>query len=117
MLKDLETMKSKYLDILRNRGKFVPTSISSDKLLKKDKCLKKQDLIHLLTIRGILLNELSLNNIIDALFKEIHKKKQANVGEHIYRSHHKKKLKNLKDEIHRNLKKSQNEQIINELKD
>ena len=89
MLKDLETTKSEYLDILRNRGKFVSTSISSDKLLKKVKCLKKRDLIHLLTIRGILLNELSLNNIIDALFKEIHKKKQANIVEDIYRYHHK----------------------------
>ena len=89
MLKDLETTKSEYLDILRNRGKFVSTSISSDQLLKKVKCLKKRDLIHLLTIRGILLNELSLNNIIDARFKEIHKKKQANVGEDIYRYHHK----------------------------
>ena len=70
----------------------------------------------MLTIRSIVLNELCLDNIIDALFKDIHKKKQANVVEDIYRYHHKKKLKNLKEEIYRNLQKRQSEQIINELK-
>ena len=70
----------------------------------------------MLTIRSIVLNELSLDNIIDALFKDIHKKKQANVVEDIYRYHHKEKLKNLKEEIYRNLQKRQTEQIINELK-
>ena len=117
MLKDLEITKSEYLSILRNRGKSVWPSISNDKLLKKVKYLKKSDLIHLLTIRGIVLNEYSLDNIIDAIFKDIHKKKQANVVEDVYRHHHKQKLKNLKGEIYRNLHKKQNEQIINELKE
>ena len=116
MLKDLEITTSEYLDILRNWGKSVSPSISYDKLLKKVKYLKKRDLIHLLTIRGIVLNDLSLNNIIDALFKDIHKKKQANVVEDIHRYHHKEKLKNLKEEIYRNLQKRQSEQIIHELK-
>ena len=53
MLKDLEISKPEYLDILRNRGKPVSPSISY-KVLKKVKYLKKRDLIHLLTIRGIL---------------------------------------------------------------
>ena len=53
MLKDFKISKSEYLHILRNRGKPVSPSISY-KLLKKVKYLKKQDLIHLLTIRGIL---------------------------------------------------------------
>ena len=117
MLKDLEITKSEYLSMLRNRGKSVWPSISNDKLLKKVKYLKKSDLIHLLTIRGIVLNEYSLDNIIDALFKDIHKKKQANVVEDVYRHHHKQKLKNLKGEIYRNLHKKQNEQIIHELKE
>ena len=117
MLKDLEITKSEYLSMLRNRGKSVWPSISNDKLLKKVKYLKKSDLIHLLTIRGIVLNEYSLDNIIDAIFKDIHKKKQANVVEDVYRHHHKQKLKNLKGEIYRNLHKKQNEQIIRELKE
>ena len=117
MLKDLEITKSEYLSMLRNRGKSVWPSISNDKLLKKVKYLKKSDLIHLLTIRGIVLNEYSLDNIIDAIFKDIHKKKQANVVEDIYKHYHKQKLKNLKGEIYRNLHKKQNEQIIRELKE
>ena len=117
MLKDLEITKSEYLSMLRNRGKSVWPSISNDKLLKKVKYLKKSDLIHLLTIRGIVLNEYSLDNIIDALFKDIHKKKQANVVEDIYKHYHKQKLTNLKGEIYRNLHKKQNEQIIHELKE
>ena len=117
MLKDLEITKSEYLSMLRNRGKSVWPSISNDKLLKKVKYLKKSDLIHLLTIRGIVLNEYSLDNIIDAIFKDIHKKKQANVVEDIYKHYHKQKLKNLKGEIYRNLHKKQNEQIIHELKE
>ena len=117
MLKDLEITKSEYLSMLRNRGKSVWPSISNDKLLKKVKYLNKSDLIHLLTIRGIVLNEYSLDNIIDALFKDIHKKKQANVVEDIYKHYHKQKLKNLKGEIYRNLHKKQNEQIIHELKE
>ena len=117
MLKDLEITKSEYLSMLRNRGKSVWPSISNDKLLKKVKYLNKSDLIHLLTIRGIVLNEYSLDNIIDALFKDIHKKKQANVVEDIYKHYHKQKLKNLKGERYRNLHKKQNEQIIHELKE
>ena len=41
MLKDLEITKSEYLNILRNRGKFVSTSISYDKLLKKSEIFKE----------------------------------------------------------------------------
>ena len=117
MLEDLKITKSEYLSILRNRGKSVSPSISYYKLLKKVKYLKKRDLIHLLTIRGIVIDEYSLSNIIDALFKDIHKKKQANVIHDIYRYHHKQKSKNLKREIYRYLYKRQNEPIFNELKE
>ena len=71
----------------------------------------------MLTIRGIVIDEYSLNNIIDALFKDIHKKKQANLIDDIYRYHHKQKSKNLKREIYRYLYKRQNEPIFNELKE
>ena len=117
MLRNLEITKSEYLSILRNRGKSVSPSISYDKLLKKLKYLKKRDLIHLLTIRGIVIDEYSLDSIIDALLKNIHKKNQANIINELYRYHHKQKLKNLKQEIYRTFHKRQNQLIINELKE
>ena len=116
MLRNLEITKSEYLTILRNRGKSASPHISYNRLLKKVKYLKKRDLIHLLTIRGIVIDEYSLDNIIDVLFKDIHKKKQTNVVDDIYRYHHKQKLKNIKQEIYRYLHKRQSEKIINELK-
>ena len=116
MLRNLEITKLEYLSILRNRGKSASPHISYNRLLKKVKYLKKRDLIHLLTIRGIVIDEYSLDNIIDVLFKDIHKKKQANVVDDIHRYHHKKKLKNIKQEIYRYLHKRQSEKIINELK-
>ena len=86
MLNDLETTKSEYLSILGNRGKSVSPSISCDKLLKKVKYLKKRDLKHLSNIRNITVSgNDSVENILDALFKDIHKKNQVNVVDDIYR--------------------------------
>ena len=96
MLRNLEITKSEYLSILKNRGKYISPSISFDKLLKKSKYLKKRDLKHFLSIRGIEIDDDdSLKNIINALLKNVHKKKQANVINELYRYHHKQKLKNL----------------------
>ena len=118
MLNDLEITKSENCSILGNRSKSVSTSISFDKLLKKVKYLKKRDLKHLLNIRNITVSgNDSIENIFDALFKDIHKKNQANVVDDIYIYHHKQKLNNLKQEIYRNLQKRQNQLIINELKE
>ena len=118
MLNDLEITKSENWSILGNRSKSVSTSISFDKLLKKVKYLKKRDLKHLLNIRNITVSgNDSIENIFDALFKDIHKKNQANVVDDIYIYRHKQKLKNLKQEIYRNLQKRQNQLIINELKE
>ena len=86
--------------IFLETGKQLSSEISGDSLLRKAKYLRKRDLIHLATIRGIVLNETSLKNILDALFKDTHKKK----------------LINLKDELYRNMQKRKNDQIINELK-
>ena len=47
MLRNLDSTKSEYLSILRNRGKYISPSISFDKLLKKVKYLKKRDLKYL----------------------------------------------------------------------
>ena len=101
-------------------------------MLRRVKYLKKQDLIHLATIRGIVLNDLSLKNVLDALFKDIHKKnqtkliddlhkyyhkeKQTKLIEDLNKYYHKQKSKNIKEELYRNLQKSKNIQIINELK-
>ena len=127
----LNITKPEYLDILRNRNKSVSSSISHNKLLKKVKYLSKRDLNHLLTIRGLVSNDSSLESIIEALFKDIHEKKQnkliddlhkynhskihSKVLDDIYRYHHKQNLKNLKEQIYWNLQKRQNKQIINEL--
>ena len=117
MLKNLEKTKTEYLSILRNRDKSVTPSILFDNLLQKVKYLKKRDLKHLLSIRGIdINNDDSVKNIINALLKNIHKKKQADVINELYRYHHKQKLKNLKQQIYINIHKRQNQLIINELK-
>ena len=117
MLKNLEKTKAEYLSILRNRDKSVTPSILFDNLLQKVKYLKKRDLKHLLSIRSIdINNDDSVKNIINALLKNIHKKKQADVINELYRYHHKQKLKNLKQQIYINIHKRQNQLIINELK-
>ena len=102
MLNELGITRLEYIDILRNRGEQVSSEISDDSLPRKVKYLKKRDLIHLATIRGLVLNETNLKNILDALFKD----------KYIY----KKNLINLKAELYRNIPKRKNDQIINELK-
>ena len=97
MLRNLEITKSEYLSILKNRGKYISPSISFDKLLKKGKYLKKRDLKHFLSIRGIEIDDNdSLKDIINALLKNVQRKKQANVINELYRYHRKQKLKNFK---------------------
>ena len=97
MLRNLEITKSEYLSILKNRGKYISPSISFDKLLKKSKYLNKRDLKHFLSIRGIEIDDNdSLKDIINALLKNVHRKKQANVINELYRYHRKQKLKNFK---------------------
>ena len=46
----LQITKKEYIDILKNRGKTVSPSISTDKLLKKINYLRKKDLKHLLDL-------------------------------------------------------------------
>ena len=74
--------------------------IDDDTLLEKVKYVKKRDLVQLATIRGLVLNETSLDYILDSLFKDTHKKK----------------LINLKDKLYRNIKKRKYDEIINEMK-
>ena len=72
----LQITKKEYMDILKNCGKTVSPSISKDKLLKKVNYLRKKYLKHLLTIRNIDINDDdSIENIINALFKDIKRNK------------------------------------------
>ena len=116
MTEDLEITKAEYINILRNTGKHVSSEIDDDALLKKVKYLKKRDLILLATITGLVFNESSLESILDALFKDIHKKKQIKLIDDLHKYHHKQKSTNIKEELYRNLQKRQNNQIINDLK-
>ena len=100
MLDELKITKLEYIDIWKNRGKKVITELDEDAVLEKVKYLKKRDLIRLATIKGLVLNETSLENILDVILRDIHKNK----------------FKNLKDELYRNIQKRKNDQIINELK-
>ena len=105
MSEDLKITKSECIDIFKNRGKQVSSQINDDYLLKKVKYLKKRDLVHLATIRGLVFNELSLDSILYVLFKDVHKKKQTKVIVDMYKYYHKQKFTNLKDKIYRNLQK------------
>ena len=113
----LQITKEEYIDILRNRDKTVSPSISKDKLLKKVNYLRKKDLKHLVKTRNIDINDDdSIENIINTLFKDIPKNKQAKLTDEIYRYRHKQKLNNLKQETYRDVQKRQNQSIANELK-
>ena len=100
MLDESKITKLEYIDIWKNRGKKVITELDEDAVLEKVKYLKKRDLIRLATIKGLVLNETSLENILDVILRDIHKHK----------------FKNLKDKLYRNIQKRKNDQIINELK-
>ena len=98
MMQDtLDISKQVYISIYRNRGKKVRSSISLDSLLKKVKYLTKRHLIHLTTIRGLVFDESDLDNVIQALLKNIYGSK-------------------LKHEIYRELEKTNYAKIINKVK-
>ena len=109
MSTNLEITRSEYIDILKNRGKKISSKINDDTLLKRVKYLKKRDLIHLATIRDLVFDESSLENVLNALFKDVHKKKNVNLLYDLHKYHHKIKSKNLKEEIYRNLQKRKND--------
>ena len=118
MLTLLKISKGEYVSILRNRGKYVSPSISYDKLINKVKDLKKKDLKHLLSIRNIETNDNdTVDDIINKLFKDIHKKKQAEVIDDLYRHHHKKMLPLLRELLVYKIDENQKKVIANKLKE
>ena len=115
MTKDLEITKSEYKDILRNRGKQVSSEIDHVALLKKVKYLKKRDLVHLATIRGLVFHESSLERILDVLFKDVHKKNQINLFDDLHKYYHKKKQNKLIAYLHKYNHKQKSKNIKEEL--
>ena len=93
--------KSEYIDTLKNKRKHVSSKIDDDALLKRVKYLKKRDLIHLATIRGLVFDESSLESVLDALFKDIHEKSQTKVIDDLLKHHHRKKQSELLVDLHR----------------
>ena len=86
---------------MRNRGKEVSSEIDDAALLKKVKYLKKQDLVHLATIRGLDFDESSLESILDVLFKDVHIKKHTKLIDDIHKHYHKKKQNKLIADLHK----------------
>ena len=111
MAEDLQISKSEFIEIFKNIGKHESSEIDDDTWLKKVRYLEKQDLIHLATIRGLVFNETSLDNILHVLFKDVHKKNQIKLIDDLDKYHHKHNSKNIIEELYR-----KNIEIINELK-
>ena len=104
----LDITKSEYIDILKNRRKHVSSKIDDDALLKRVKYLKKRDLIHLATIRGLVLDAFfkdihkkNQTKLIDELHKHYHKKNQTKLADDLLKDHHKKKQSELLVDLHR----------------
>ena len=70
----LNIKRSEYIRILKNREKHVSSTIADDVLYKKIKYLKKQDLIHLATIRKLDFDDSDLESILYVFFTNIYKK-------------------------------------------
>ena len=109
----LDITKSEYIDTLKNKRKHVSSKIDDDALLKRVKYLKKRDLIHLATIRGLVFDESSLESILDALFKDIHKKNQTKLIDDLHKHYHKKNQTKLIDDLHKyHHRKKQSELMV-----
>ena len=115
MAEDLQITKSEFTEILKNRGKQVSSGTDDDTLLKKVNYLKKQDLVHLATIRGLVFSESSLVNILHVLFKDVHKKKQSKLINDLYKHYHKKKQIKLSDDLQKHFHKKKQSKLINDL--
>ena len=115
MSNNLEITKSEFIDILKNRGKHVSSEINDDTLLKKVIYLKKRNLVHLATIRGLVFNESSLNNILYVLFENLHKMKQIKLNGDLHKHFHKKNQINLLDDFHKNFHKKNQINLLDDL--
>ena len=93
----LDIKKSEYIDILANRGIWVKNNPSLGALQRKVSYLKNRDFLHLAKLRGLVVDETDLINIIQVLLKSV-------LGPR------------LKDELYRELEKRKYHKIINKVK-
>ena len=89
--------KSEYTSILANRGIRVKNNLSLGALQRKVRYIKKRGLIHLAKLRGLVVDETDLVNIIQVLLKSV-------LGPR------------LKDELYRELEKRKYNKISNKVK-
>ena len=84
-MKDLDTTKTEYIKILRNRGKSIKRSASKHEILKLINNLTKKDLSYLLKRRNIKINDDdSTKTIVNALAKDTHKKKLVVLNQQLH---------------------------------
>ena len=78
--------KSEYITILRNRNIRVSDNISMDNLLKTVKYLRKKEFRYIADARNVYTtDEMSNNDIIKAMYRDYHRKKQNAISERLAR--------------------------------
>ena len=83
----LKITRKDYIKILNKRGIIVPSNITTPKLLRKVKSLRKKVLRYIANIRCIPTSDnMSTDDIIKAIYTHIHRKKQDEINEILTRS-------------------------------
>ena len=83
----LKITRKDYIKILNKRGIIVPSNITTPKLLRKVKSLRKKGLRYIANIRCIPTSDnMSTDDIIKAMYTHIHRKKQDEINEILTRS-------------------------------
>ena len=81
-IENLKISKKEYLNILKNRGIKISSNISTDKLLRKVKYLKKADFRYIADTRGVnTIDDMFTDDLIKAIYSHLHKKKQDTITE------------------------------------
>ena len=83
----LKITRKDYIKILNKRGIIVPSNITTPKLLRKVKSLRKKGLRYIANIRCIPTSDnMSTDDIIKAIYTHIHRKKQDEINKILTRS-------------------------------
>ena len=83
----LKITRKDYIKILNKRGIIVPSNITTPKLLRKVKSLRKKGLRYIANTRCIPTSDnMSTDDIIKAIYTHIHRKKQDEINEILTRS-------------------------------
>ena len=86
-LKHLKITTDEYINILKNRAIKEPNNISTNTLLKKVKYLWKNDFRYIADTRGISTTDnMSSDDLENAIYTHLHKKKQDDINEILERS-------------------------------